>query len=265
MAVAPRLIAGTGGFPALQVKLAAGESFKAVSDAMVSASDQVRLGSTMDGSLWQGLRRTMLGGSDLFLQTHTAGAHEQDVVIAASFPGAIEVHQLEGKETLVLRAGTFLAACASVCIETVADREVARSLLDTGHLWHLRASGPGWVAFAAHGSLLSQTLQAGQVRVIDNGHIVAWQPSVSYVLQFSAADSLWTSWASGEGLGARFTGPGRVYYSTHACTLDTPAAQKQRPGAGSSSDVVGNLCLLAGLALVLVALLLAFLISCIFR
>jgi uncharacterized protein (AIM24 family) len=69
------------------------------------------------------------------------------------------------------------------------------------------------VVVACYGALDLVTLTGGESFVIDSGHVVAFDPSVSYTTR-KASTGLMNTLKSGEGLVMEFTGPGRGWVQT---------------------------------------------------
>eukprot|EP01025_Chloroclados_australasicus_P021111 TRINITY_DN2215_c1_g1_i1.p2 TRINITY_DN2215_c1_g1~~TRINITY_DN2215_c1_g1_i1.p2 ORF type:complete len:124 (-),score=15.45 TRINITY_DN2215_c1_g1_i1:360-731(-) len=58
-------------------------------------------------------------------------------------------------------------------------------------------------------------LRPGEVRKIDNGHLVAWHGNMQYTIS-KASSGIIASVLSGEGLVCTFTGPGTIYIQTRS-------------------------------------------------
>jgi uncharacterized protein (AIM24 family) len=73
-----------------------------------------------------------------------------------------------------------------------------------------RLQGDGWAFVHAGGTLQERTLAAGELIRVDTGCIVAFQPSVSYDIQY--VGKIKSAIFGGEGLFfAALKGPGRVW------------------------------------------------------
>ena len=205
----------------MQVQLERGSSIKAEPDACVTMSDSVRVGASLDGGLLGGLMRTIFSGESVFSQTLTATDAAGDAVLAASELGDVCLIGMVD-EDLLLAKGAFLAADEAVEVAAATQSGLGRALFSGAGLFVLSASGRGTLAVNAHGSILTYQLAAGEVRAVDNGHLVAWSAGMQYEMRMAAAargghalSSMATSAASGEGLMCFFTGPGRLWLQTH--------------------------------------------------
>jgi uncharacterized protein (TIGR00266 family) len=197
-------------FAVARCALAGGEALKAESGAMMAHSQGVEIEAKMQGGLLKGLKRSMLGGESLFLTTFTAPSQGGWVDCAARLPGDVTVLEV-GADALNLSRGSYLCSSATVEIDTKWGGFKNLAGGEGGFLIH--ATGSGHVVVACYGALDLVTLSAGESFVIDSGHVVAFDPSVSYTTR-KASTGLMNTLKSGEGLVMEFTGPGRVWVQT---------------------------------------------------
>ena len=87
----------------------------------------------------------------------------------------------------MLAKGAFLAADDGVEVSTTTQRGLGNVLLSGTGFFVLRASGQGTLAVAAHGAILSFTLAPGEVRAVDNGHLVAWSEHMAFEMRLASA------------------------------------------------------------------------------
>ena len=230
------VIRNTGAGAALNVRLLEGQSVKAEPDALVTMSQGVELGAKLDGGLIGGLMRSMFAGESLFCQTLTATHGVGEVVLCASELGDIEVIDVSEREPLHLIKGAYLASDESIDVSTGVQRGAARALLSGAGLFVLSASGRGRLAISSYGSILRFTLAPGEVRAVDNGHLLAWSAGMHYEMRLAVSSrrgllrSATSSMASGEGLMCFFEGPGSVWLQTHK-PPPPPAAGSAGQGA----------------------------------
>ena len=126
-----------------------------------------------------------------------------------------------GDSELLLERGAYLASMDGV--ETNSDFQGLRGLFNEG-LFILRLSGSGLVFFNAYGDI--QEIEVDGSYVIDNGHAVAWEPSLDYRLTRagSVRSFLFSDRSSWSSPGAASSGCSR---GTHAPwpTSCSPSAQ----------------------------------------
>ena len=84
-------------------------------------------------------------------------------------------------------------------------------------LFIIECGGVGDLFFNTFGALIEREID-GEFTV-DTGHVVAWEPTLSYRLQ--GMGSLKSTMLSGEGLAMRFSGKGKIYLQTR--TMDALA------------------------------------------
>jgi uncharacterized protein (TIGR00266 family) len=196
-------------FAIARCALAGGEAMRAESGAMAFTSAGVDVQARMQGGLMKGLRRSVLGGESLFMTTLTAPAQGGWVEVAARLPGDLVV--LPVGEALNLTRGSYLASSDEVNIDTKWGGFKNVFGGEGGFLVH--ATGSGTVVASCYGALDTIELEAGESVVVDSGHLVAFDPSVSFTTR-KASSGLMSTVTSGEGLVMEFAGPGTIHTQT---------------------------------------------------
>jgi uncharacterized protein (TIGR00266 family) len=196
-------------FAVARCTLASGEAMRAESGAMSATSQGVQVEAKVQGGLMKGLKRSVLGGESLFMTTLTAPAGGGWVDVAARLPGDLIVLPVGG--ALNLTKGSYLASSPAVEIDTKWGGFKNVGGGEGGFLLH--ATGDGPVVVACYGALDTIQLRAGEVVVIDSGHLVAFDPSVSYTTR-KASSGIMNTLKSGEGFVMEFTGPGTIHTQT---------------------------------------------------
>ena len=193
-----------------QIRMNPGEQIQAETGAMVSMSDTIKIETTTRGGIFGGLRRSVLGGESFFVNTFTA-EQSGEVTVAPSLPGDIEALELKG-ETVMVQSGSFLAATMN--IEVDSQWGGARSFFSKEGLFLLRCSGRGLLFISSYGAIHRIDLSRGEKYTVDNGHMVAFDDSISYDVGRSGG---WkTTLLSGEGLVCKLEGPGRFFLQTRS-------------------------------------------------
>jgi uncharacterized protein (TIGR00266 family) len=196
-------------FAVARCALAGGEAMRAESGAMSATSSGVEIEAKLQGGLMKGLKRSMLGGESLFMTTLTAPSAGGWVDVAARLPG--DVIALPVGEGLNLTRGSYLASSDETDIDTKwgGFKNVFGS--EGGFLVH--ASGGGTVVVSCYGALDSVKLAANESVVVDSGHMVAFDPGITFTTR-KAATGLMSTVKSGEGFVMQFTGPGTIHTQT---------------------------------------------------
>jgi uncharacterized protein (TIGR00266 family) len=198
-----------GAFPMARIELAAGETVKAESGAMVACSPTVDVESKMEGGFLGALSRRMLSGEKFFFQTLRATRGAGEVLLAPTVPGDIVVLELDGVNEYLVQKDGFLAGADSVKIESKMQ-SLSRGLLGGEGFFILRMSGTGALILNSFGAVHKVELKPDQEYIVDNSHLVAWTATTSYNIEKASAGWI-ASFTSGEGLVCRFRGPGVVY------------------------------------------------------
>jgi len=198
-----------GAFPMVRIELAAGESVKAESGAMVASSPTIDVDSKMEGGFLGALSRKVLSGEKFFFQTLRATRGPGDVLLAPTVPGDILTFELDGMNEYLVQKDGFLAGAEGVKIESKMQ-SLSRGLLGGEGFFILKISGTGILVLNSFGAIHPITLQPDQEYIVDNSHLVAWTATTSYNIEKASAGWI-ASLTSGEGFVCRFRGPGVVY------------------------------------------------------
>lgn len=199
-----------GAYSMLKVVLEKGEHVKAESGAMLSMSGTMDVEGKLEGGLMSGLARKFLTGETLFFQTLRATRGPGEVLLASAIPGDTALLELDGSVEYILQKDGFLCGTPDLKLATSAQN-LTKGLFSGEGFFIQKISGRGTLAVSSFGSIHRIDLSPGEVRVIDNGHLVAWPSSVSYELQKASASGWFSSLTSGEGVVCRFKGPGHVF------------------------------------------------------
>lgn len=194
-------------FGVARCTLGSGERVRAESGAMMSTSPGVQIEARMEGGLMKSLKRGVLGGESLFVTTFTAPQGGGWVDVAANLPGDVVEREVRPDRALFLQRGSYLASEAGVEIDTKWGG--FKNLFGGEGGFLIRASGEGTVILSCYGALDRISLAPGESVVVDAGHMVAYEETVSSVLRRVAGNM--QSLKTGEGLVFEFTGPGEVW------------------------------------------------------
>ena len=187
-----------------------GEAVRAESDAMVSMSDGLELqtgfgAGKKSGGIFKKLMRGFLTGESFFTNVFTATASNQEIILAPSLEGDIELVELNGG-SLIIQARSYLAGHPDVVMNT--KWQGMKSFVSGESSFMIEASGNGFVVINAFGGIQKITVK-GQY-IVDTGHVVAFTGGLNY--RVAKAGSGWiSSFLSGEGLVCEFNGEGDVY------------------------------------------------------
>ncbi len=194
----------------LKVKLSRGESVLAEAGAMVSMSDTITIDTKMKGGIFGALKRSLLGGESMFMNTFTASDYGE-VTFAPPLPG--DIHGLELRsETLYAQSGAYIASSPEIKIDTKWGG--AKTFFSSEGLFLLKLSGSGLVFLSSYGAIHEIDLQPNQKYIVDTGHMVAFQSTVQYNVK--RVGGIKSTFLSGEGLVCELTGPGKILIQTRS-------------------------------------------------
>lgn len=192
-------------FTTLTLRMRPGERFRAEAGAMVAMSPTIDLQAKATGKGLLGTIAAAVGGEAIFGSVFTA-REEGELVLAPGVPGDIVRLDLTG-ETVFTQGGAYLAGSEDLTLSTQGS---LRAMLGGEGLFLSRISGTGPLFLNAYGAVFTKTLLAGETYIVDTGHIVAFEASVDYRVR-KATPGLFSTLASGEGLVAEYTGPGKLW------------------------------------------------------
>ena len=193
-----------------RVTLAAGESVRGESGAMVSMTGGVRIETKATGGIMKSLGRSLLGGESFFQNTFHAEA-PGEVTFAPELPGDIMHFDLAGHE-MIVQAGSYLYSHTDITVESKWGG--AKSFFGGEGLFMLKCSGSGTLAICSYGAIHQVAIPAGQTYIVDTGHIVAFPSNVTYNVR--KVGGMKSTIFGGEGLVCEFQGPGDVFLQTRS-------------------------------------------------
>jgi uncharacterized protein (TIGR00266 family) len=205
----------------VEVELDPNEATVAEAGGMMYMDDGIEMETIFgDGSQQQGgflgalvgAGKRLLTGESLFMTVFlNKSGQKRKVAFGAPYPGkivAIHLSQIGGQ--LIAQKDSFLAAAKGVSIGIAFQRKLGVGLFGGEGFIMQTLQGDGWAFVHAGGTLQERTLAAGETIRVDTGCIVAFQPSVSYDIQYIG--KIKSALFGGEGLFfATLRGPGRVW------------------------------------------------------
>jgi uncharacterized protein (TIGR00266 family) len=222
------------------LSLAQGEKIQAESGAMVSMTEGVDMQTSTKGGVMKGLKRSVLGGESLFINTFTAERDAQ-ISMAPPFPGDVRQMRLE-QETMYLQSGSYMASTGDIQIDT---KWGGGKMFFSGEgFFLLKMTGTGDLLISSYGAIHEITLEPGQKLIVDTGHVVAFGEGVGY--EVHKVGGWKQTILSGEGLVVHLTGPGRALLQTRSAHAMAGWLAPLLP-AGSDSAGKGGLGRIGGL------------------
>lgn len=165
-------------------------------------------GQTLSDKIIGAIKRKLMGESLFFTYFH-ATATEGEVGFAGHYPGKIQVFELAPGQTIMVQRDGFLFAQGTVTLDIALVKRLGAGLLGGEGFILQKLTGPGAVFVHAGGDHVEFNLAPGEILQVQTGHLVAFEPSVTYDIQM--VGSIRTAIFGHEGLFlATLTGPGRV-------------------------------------------------------
>lgn len=183
----------------LEMELEPGERIVTDGGAMTWMSN-LTASTNMTGGILSGIKRAV-GGESIFLNTYTAGSGGGSIGLAPGDPGMIIAHDLSGD--LYLQKGAFIACQEGV--STDLKFQGLSGFFNVG-LLSMRLTGRGKAFFAGYGDV--EAIDVDGDVIVDNGHVVAWEPTLEYELSYRRGVR---NFLFAEGMMLRFYGKGRLW------------------------------------------------------
>ncbi|MFQ3621557.1 MAG: TIGR00266 family protein [Spirochaetales bacterium] len=196
-------------FSVLELKLKAGETVRAEAGAMICMSPSIELKAKTTGKGLFGALGAAMGGEKLFTSEYTAIEDDAELILGPAGPGDI-THLFLKQETILAQSGSYLAGDASL---ELSSQGSFKAMIAGEGLFLQRISGTGDLWLSSYGAILQKELAPGEEYIVDTGNLVAFDGTMQYSLT-KAARSLFSTFASGEGIICRFRGPGRIWIQT---------------------------------------------------
>jgi uncharacterized protein (TIGR00266 family) len=194
-------------FSILDVTLEPGEKIVAEAGAMAWMEGPVATETSTRGGVLQGLKRSLLTGESFFQNTYSAQGGTGKVSLAPGVAGDIIPYQLQGDE-LFLEKGAYLASTEGVHCDS--KWQGLKGLFNEG-LFILRTTGQGLLFFNGYGAI--EEIQVAGQYTVDNGYVVAWEPTLQYRL--TRARKI-RSFLFSDQLLLGFTGTGRIWVQSRS-------------------------------------------------
>jgi uncharacterized protein (TIGR00266 family) len=205
----------------VEVELDPNEATVAEAGGMMYMDDGIEMETIFgDGSQQQsgflgalmGAGKRLLTGESLFMTVFlNRSGQKRKVAFGAPYPGKIlPMHLKDLGGELIAQKDSFLAAAKGVSVGIAFQRKLGAGLFGGEGFIMQRLQGDGWAFVHAGGTLHERTLGPGEVIRVDTGCIVAFQPAVTYDIQY--VGKIKSALFGGEGLFfATLRGPGRVW------------------------------------------------------
>lgn len=214
-------------FTILLIQLKSGEQFRAEAGAMISMTPNLKLEAKTTGKGVFGAFKAAVGGESFFASLYTAENGDAELVLAPSVLGDI-IHLQLTNQTIFAQSGAYLAGSPDLVISTQGS---FKAMIAGEGLFLQKITGTGHLFLNSYGAIIEKTLAPGERYIVDTGHIVAFDESITYSLR-KASKGLFSTIASGEGLVCEFNGPGKIYMQSRNLPAFAALLAKLIPSKG---------------------------------
>ena len=196
-----------------RVQLKPGQEIYAEAGKMIYKTPSVFWETRMSGHsigdrILGAVKRKLMGASLFLTYFRTTGAGGE-VGFAGNYPGKIQAFPLAAGQTLLVQRDGFLFAQSPVRLDIAFVRKLGAGFFGGEGFILEKLTGPGVVFVHAGGDFIEFNLAPSEPLQVESGHIVAFDESVGYDIQF--VGGIQTAMFGGEGLFlATLTGPGKV-------------------------------------------------------
>jgi uncharacterized protein (TIGR00266 family) len=163
------------------------------------------------GKLAAGAKRVLTGES-LFMTIYGNGDQKrQKVAFAAPYPGKIiPIDLRQYGNTMLCQKDAFLCAAKGISVGIAWNKKVGAGLFGGEGFILQKLEGQGLAFIHAGGTIVAKDLAPGETLRLDTGCLVAFEPKVTYDIQWVGGFK--SALFGGEGLFfATLTGPGKVW------------------------------------------------------
>ena len=200
---------GNPDFGHVRLLLDSGDSVLVESGAMSTMDDQIDVNIQMLGGLLPALGRKLFTGESLLVGRYQSKASGQRLSISPSVPGQVLHKKVDGR--FILTPGSFMACTDGVKLSTIFGG--IKAIFSGEGMFFIEVSGSGDLWYNAYGAIVERDLNGGEL-IVDTGHVVAWEPSLSWGIQ--GMGNLMSTIFSGEGLVIKFSGTGKVWLQSRS-------------------------------------------------
>jgi uncharacterized protein (TIGR00266 family) len=237
----------------VEIELDPGEAAVGEAGAMMMMEDGVEMDTVFgDGSAQSqqgglfgklmGAGKRLITGESLFTTIfHNESNRKRRVAFAAPYPGHIlPINLKDIGGTLLCQKDSFLCAARGVSLGIAFQKKLGVGLFGGEGFIMQKLDGDGMAFVHAGGALTTRTLQVGELIRVDTGCIVAYEPTVSFDIQY--VGKLKSALFGGEGLFfATLRGPGKVWLQSLPLSRLANRIVRAAPAAGGHSREEGSI------------------------
>ncbi|MUV89431.1 TIGR00266 family protein [Halapricum sp. CBA1109] len=196
----------------VDVTLGEGEQIETKPGVMMTRDDSVTVESSVggDGGIGSTVKRAVSDEQTLVDNTYTATREGGSVTLVPEHPGDVIAVSMGDRQSMKVQSGSLIAW--EPLVERSTEMNNFSNMFSSGELTVLGLSGQGVAFLSAFGSMVEREVTSEDPLVVDEDHLVAWDPSLS--LSRKSDGGLKSSILGGEGRVTEFRGDGHVWLQT---------------------------------------------------
>ena len=230
----------------LEIILQPGEMVFSQTHQMSWMSPAMTMDTNTGGGFFQGLARSLSGGSLFVTHFRPGGGQAGLVAFCPRFPGTILARQLGPGETLICRKETFLCAEASVQVGIYFRQQLGAGFFGGEGFILQSITGPGTVFLDLSGEVVEKNLQPGEGLQVHVGHVGVQDATVQFSI--TMIKGFRNMIFGGDGIFlAQLHGPGKVLLQSMPIVLLADEIMKHMPGGDRPSGGSATGSILGGL------------------
>lgn len=209
----------------VDVTLGEGEQIETKPGVMMTRDDSVTVESSVggDGGIGSTVKRAVSDEQTLVDNTYTATREGGSVTLVPEHPGDVIAVSMGDRQSMKVQSGSLIAW--EPLVERSTEMNNFSNMFSSGELTVLGLSGQGVAFLSAFGSMVEREVTSEDPLVVDEDHLVAWDPSLS--LSRKSDGGLKSSILGGEGRVTEFRGDGHVWLQTRNPMLFSTGTQHQ--------------------------------------
>jgi uncharacterized protein (TIGR00266 family) len=201
---------GSPSFSHVHLQLDPGDVVITEADAMASVDPRIDYKTKTNGGIISAFFKRLLAKESFFINHYkNTDAKPRVITFTQATPGDIKTVKMNGN-SIYMQPGSFIARTEGVNIKT--RWAGFKSWFMGEGLFRIYAEGSGILWLGGYGHVYEKQIDGEYI--IDNNHILAYDPSLKIKVQLSGG--LISSFTSGEGFVTRMQGKGTVYMQSRS-------------------------------------------------
>ena len=199
--------------PTVEFTLNKGESIYTQTGGMTWQTEGFKMSTNFQGGILKSLSRRIVGES-LFMTTYNCNVDGAKIAFSTTVPGQIACLEMSDYPSgMLVQKGAFLCAEPSVELGIGITKKVSAGLFGGEGFILQKATGSGKMFLEVDGDKVEINLAEGEILKVDTGNVVAFEKTVSYLIE--PVKGLDNIFFGREGVFlTKLVGPGKVIIQT---------------------------------------------------